>query len=325
MTARHSNVPNLTDFDLKLLRVFHAVVQAQGLVPAQQVLGLSLSTISIQLKNLEERLGFTLCERGRKGFALTEEGERIHQSLTPLFDSVAGFRDVVAEVRGSLTGDLHFGVVDALATNQAAPLPKGFQNFTELAPEVHLHVDISSPEELIQGLVDGRYHCILTPVEPTHESVESVSVFKERQQLYCGADHPLFNETDPVRTLDALKRTTLTDKSYASLPSIDKPNVSTERPTISHMESNVLLILSGRYIGYLPEHYAEHWVNAGLMRLLLPDTPSYESHFYLCTSKHNSSRSADVFRQCMIDVLLKEQTRGITKYRAADLTLASNK
>lgn len=306
MTARHSNVPNLTDFDLKLLRVFHAVVQAQGLAPAQQVLGLSLSTISIQLKQLEERLGFTLCERGRKGFALTEEGRRIHQSLTPLFDSVAGFRDVVAEVRGNLTGDLHFGVVDALATNQVAPLPKGFQNFTELAPEVHLHVDISSPEELIQGLVDGRYHCILTPVEPTHDSVDNVPVFKERQQLYCGADHALFNETDPNRILEALKQTTLTDKSYASLPAIDNPRFTAEGPIVSHMESNALLILSGRYIGYLPKHYAAHWVSAGQMRALLPDSPSYESQFYLCTSKHQNSRSAEVFRQCMVDVLLAE-------------------
>lgn len=303
MTARHSNVPNLTDFDLKLLRVFHAVVQAQGLAPAQQVLGLSLSTISVQLKNLEERLGFTLCERGRKGFALTEEGERIHQSLKPLFNSVAGFCDVVAEVRGQLTGDLHFGVVDALATNRVAPLPKGFQNFTELAPEVHLHVDISSPEELIQGLVDGRYHCILTPVEPTHDSVDSVPVFKESQQLYCGSDHPLFNESDPVRILDGLKRTTFTGKSYVSFPSKDDPCFSTERPTVSHMESNALLILSGRYIGYLPEHYAKYWVDAGLMKVLIPDTIRHETRFYLCISKHHSSRSADVFRECMIDVL----------------------
>lgn len=303
MTARHSNVPNLTDFDLKLLRVFHAVVQAQGLAPAQQVLGLSLSTISVQLKTLEERLGFTLCERGRKGFALTEEGERIHRSLKPLFDSVAGFCDVVAEVRGHLTGDLHFGVVDALATNRVAPLPRGFQNFTELAPEVHLHVDISSPEELIQGLVEGRYHCILTPVEPAHDSVDSVPVFTESQQLYCGADHPLFDESDPARILEALKRTTLTGKSYVSFPENDDLCVSIERPTVSHMESNALLILSGRYIGYLPAHYADYWVDAGLMRVLLPDTLGHETRFYLCTSKHHSFRSTDVLRDCMIDVL----------------------
>ena len=304
MTARHPNVPNLTDFDLKLLRVFHAVVQAQGLAPAQQALGLSLSTISIQLKQLEERLGFTLCERGRKGFALTEEGERIHHSLTPLFDSISGFRDVVADVRGNLSGDLHFGVVDALATNRTAPLPKGFQNFSEQAPGVHLHVDISSPEELLQGLIEGRYHCILTPVEPVHESVDSVPVFTERQQLYCGIDHPLFHEADPHRIAEALKRTTLTDKSYASLPSIDNPRIPVEGPIVSHMESNALLILSGRYIGYLPKHYADYWVKEGRMRVLLPDTPGFESQFYLGTSKHHRSRSTEVFHQCMVDVLV---------------------
>lgn len=304
MTARHPNLPNLTDFDLKLLRVFQAVVQCQGLAPAQQSLGLSLSTISIQLKQLEERLGFTLCERGRKGFALTEEGEYIHNSLQPLFDSIVGFSDVVAELRGSLRGDLHFGVVDALATYREASLPSGFEAFAEQAPEVHLHVDISSPEELIQGLLEGRYDCILTPVRPEAESVDSIPVFTEQQRLYCGANHALFHETDPDRTLEALESATFTGKSYVSLPAIDNPRTPEEGPIVSHMESNALLILSGRYVGYLPEHFAEHWVAENRMRALVPDRVGFATQFYLVTHKYHCSRTVRAFQACMLEVLL---------------------
>lgn len=303
MTARHSNVPKITDFDLKLLRVFQAVVQSQGLAPAQQVLGLSLSTISIQLKQLEERLGFTLCERGRKGFALTEEGARIHHSLTPLFDSITGFRDVVAELRGNLSGEFHFGVVDALSTCREAPLPVAFQRFAEQAPEVHLHVDISSPQELLQGLMEGRYDCILTPVMPEPESIDSIRVFEEQQRLYCGADHPLFGETDPDRLLEALEFVTFTGKSYVSLPSIQDPRSPVEGPIVSHMESNALLILSGCYVGYLPEHFAAHWVADGRMRALLPDRIGFTTVFHLATSKYHCSRSAQAFRDCLVEVL----------------------
>jgi DNA-binding transcriptional LysR family regulator len=304
MTARHPNLPNLTDFDLKLLRVFHAVVQCQGLAAAQQALGLSLSTISIQLKQLEERLGFTLCERGRKGFALTEEGERIHASLQPLFDSIGGFSDVVADLRGSLRGDLHFGVVDALATNPDAPLPNGFEAFAEQAPEVHLHVDISSPEELGQGLLEGRYDCILTPVRPEAESLDNVAVFIEQQRLYCGANHELFHETDPERILVALESATFTGKSYVSLPEIDNPRTPEQGPIVSHMESNALLILSGRYVGYLPEHFAAHWVAENRMRALVPDRIGFGTQFYLVTHKYHRSRSVQAFQACMLEVLL---------------------
>ncbi|WP_067563601.1 LysR family transcriptional regulator [Halofilum ochraceum] len=303
MTARHTNVPNLTDFDLKLLRVFHAVVQCQGLAAAQPVLGLSLSTISIQLKQLEERLGFTLCERGRKGFALTEEGERIHDSLKPLFESIGGFRDVVAEVRGSLSGDLHFGVVDALATNPDASLPAAFQAFARQAPDVHLHVDVSSPEELSQGLVEGRYHCILTPVLPEPDSLDSVPVFEELQRLYCGVDHPLFAEEDTERILEALESATFVGKSYVSLPSIRDPRTQVEGPVVSHMESNALLILSGSYVGYLPEHFAAHWVQEGRMRALAPERIAFATRFYLATHKYHCSRSVQAFRDCMLEVL----------------------
>lgn len=304
MTARHSNVPNLTDFDLKLLRVFHSVVQCQGLAPAQQVLGLSLSTISIQLKQLEERLGFTLCERGRKGFALTGEGERIHQSLTPLFESVSEFRDVVAEVRGNLGGDLHFGLVDALSSNKSIPLADGFRQFADLAPDVHLHVDISSPQELLQGLIDGRYHCVVTPVEPEHESIESIPAFTEQQMLYCGDSHRLFADEDPEHVLGELESAAFTDKSYVSPHPLENASESTQGPMVSHMESAALLILSGRYVGHLPNHFAEQWVGEGKMRALLPDRLGFTTQFYLGTRRYCRSRSVRAFRDCMLSVLL---------------------
>jgi len=60
------------DIDLRLLRVFKAVADAGGLSNAQAVLNLNPSTISTQLSTLEAQLGYTLCQRGRSGFKLTE-------------------------------------------------------------------------------------------------------------------------------------------------------------------------------------------------------------------------------------------------------------
>lgn len=74
----------LSDADIRLLRVFQAVVNCGGMSAAELELNISTSTISRHVKDLEVRLGLTLCRRGRGGFALTPEGERIHAETRQL-------------------------------------------------------------------------------------------------------------------------------------------------------------------------------------------------------------------------------------------------
>ena len=68
---------NLNSGDLEKLRVFFAIVQANGIANARGVLNKDASTISRALTQLEERLQLRLCERGRQGFALTPEGRAV--------------------------------------------------------------------------------------------------------------------------------------------------------------------------------------------------------------------------------------------------------
>jgi len=82
----------LSDIDLRLLRVFIAVVEAGGFAKAQETLGISQPAISAQIAKLENRLNLRLCHRGPQGFALTELGEQIlleAQSLINLVDASA--------------------------------------------------------------------------------------------------------------------------------------------------------------------------------------------------------------------------------------------
>ena len=50
----------LTDLDLRLIRVSLAIVDAGGVSPAQATLNVGQSTISTQLATLETRLGYRL-------------------------------------------------------------------------------------------------------------------------------------------------------------------------------------------------------------------------------------------------------------------------
>ncbi len=53
--------------------------------------------------------------------------------------------------------------------------------------------------------------------------------------------------------------------------------------TVGHtaVEAELILVLSGAFIGYLPEHYAEHWVDRGRLRAILPTSFGYQAPFSL--------------------------------------------
>src|SRR5579864_938231 len=81
---RCNMLQQLSDLDLRLIRVFLSVLDAGGVSAAQTALNVSQSTISTQLATLETRLGFRLCERGRAGFRLTPRGEQFAQACRQL-------------------------------------------------------------------------------------------------------------------------------------------------------------------------------------------------------------------------------------------------
>lgn len=62
----------------------------------------------------------------------------------------------------------------------------------------------------------------------------------------------------------------------------------TNAATAYHDEGIAHLILSGQFIGYLPEHYASDWVSKGLLKPILPEQYSYQIPLMLITSKNNT-------------------------------------
>lgn len=95
--------------DLKLLRVFAAVVRHQGFAAAQQELNLSTSAISTYMSQLEAHLGITLCHRGRGGFSLTSKGELFHQEALRLLGELESFERYSASLKGSCGGRSTWG------------------------------------------------------------------------------------------------------------------------------------------------------------------------------------------------------------------------
>lgn len=288
--------------DLRLLRVFRAVVRHKGFAAAQDELGLSPATISNHVGRLEMRFGIRLCERGRKGFSLTADGGRILDAAEALLRSIENFTSIVGSVKGELSGTVHLGMVDAMHTNRDVQLEKAISAFASAAPRVHLHVEIASPQELLQRLVDGRYGAILTPIEAHHPSTVAIPLYQEEQRLYCGRGHPLF-ATRKGLNLNAIRAYPYVNRSYM-LDAVQSHDEGFDhRATTSHMEAIAILIMSGQFLGYLPTHFARSFVSAGEMRSLLNRKLAYFDTFYLAVRRDERNRATLLLTECLKQAL----------------------
>ena len=184
--------PHLPDIDLKLLRIFNAIVKNGGFSAAQYDLNMSLPAISSAMTQLEGRLGFKLCERGRGGFQLTEGGVVVHRELQTLFSSIDAFQGRVQDFKGDMHGQITIAVDDAIITNVRCPLNRIIRRFVREAPGLDLTLLIMSPPNMEKALLENRLNIAVGPFRQISDALESVPLHSETQLLCCGTGHPAF-------------------------------------------------------------------------------------------------------------------------------------
>ena len=263
--------------DLKLLRIFASVVRNQGFAAAQQELNLSTSAISTYMSQLESLLGVALCHRGRGGFSLTGKGELFHQETLRLLAELHDFERYAASLKGELRGTLNLGVLDSTVSDPALPLAEIIGAYSEEHPAVHLHLAVLSPAELQLGLLENRLDLAIGAFSVRSSGLIYQALYREQHWLYCSDRHPLYAQKRIPAEVIAQQR--MVGRGYWSQAELARHGFKHSAATVESMEAQLILVLSGAYIGYLPEHHAQHWVDQQRLKVLLPSTFGYQAPF----------------------------------------------
>jgi len=290
------------DVDLRLLRVFKAVADCGGMAAAELELNIAMSTISRHVKDLEQRLGLVLCRRGRAGFALTPEGERVLAATAELLRATDAFRGRLHDIHQRLGGELHVALFEKTVSNPAARIADAVGRFRALAPTVTLQLHVGTLGMIERGVIDGTYHLGVIPEHRRSDSLAYDALFDETMRLYAGPGHPWFAGPDGRRDWQALRAQPLAGLGYHS-PNLELAHARRlERAaTASDQEGVATLVLSGAFVGFLPDHYAEPFVRAGRLRAVSPRVLNYECRF-ACIRRHAPAplRVAQAFRECLL-------------------------
>lgn len=292
-----ASLGQMGDYEIRLIRIFKTVVECGGFTAAETTLGISRSAISQHMNDLEGRLGFSLCQRGRGGFSLTEEGKDIYQAGLTLLTALETFKSDVNALHQTVKGELNIGITDNLVTLPAMHVTNALAELSAPKHEVTLHIYMEPSDAIIRGVMDGHLHVGVVPAVNLPTSLETRHLYDEPSYLYCAAGHPLFTEHDNrLGFADIAQYAAISPRYPLPAEARQVHDALTLRASASDREGAAFLILTGRFIGFLPEHVAAQWVAAGKMRALQAGTQHYRIPFVLIT-RHDRrpNRVVDAF------------------------------
>lgn len=289
--------------DLTLLRVFDAVVRHGGFAAAQAELNISPSTISNHIRALEDRLGVKLCRRGREGFDLTEQGAVVIEAARRLFQALDDFALEVGDLGQRLVGQLKIGVVDYIATDPKMQLSAAIARFKSQPNSVTFDITEDTPQALQQKVRSGERHFGIGSFPHKAPGLHYEPLYVETHSLYCSDSHPLFAAPPEKLTLRAVLDQPIVSRGYWREEFVRNLGFENIGAVVYQIEPQLILVLSGQYLGFLPDHSAQRWVEAGKLRAISPNSIRYRCSFDLVTRRgEKPSRLTSTFLRLFREV-----------------------
>ena len=198
-------------------------------------------------------------------------------------------------------GELHIAVFDKTASNPLAHVGAAIALFSELAPDVNLQLHVAPLNTIERGVIDGQFQVGVIPGHRSSDTLTYDPLFNETMLLYCGSSHELFGADNAAMDWTALRAHAFAGLGYHS-PNMEVTQSQrlTRAATGFDQESIATLILSGRFLGFLPDHYAHSFVQTGQMRSVTPDLFRYDCEFFAITRRSPElARSTRALLACL--------------------------
>ena len=170
--------------DLDLLRSFVSVVDAGGFTRAGERVHRTQSTVSQQIRRLEDTLGRELLHRNGKQATLTEEGERLLSYARRILALAEEARDVVARPAGD--GVVRLGIPEDFAAYRLAEVLSGF---ARSRPGLRLHVRCGLNVGLSRDLERGELDLALFKRDAGETG--GIATWPERLNWVTSRRHPI--------------------------------------------------------------------------------------------------------------------------------------
>ncbi|MCA9610508.1 MAG: LysR family transcriptional regulator [Myxococcales bacterium] len=252
--------------DLNQMRVFVEVVRRGGIGAAARALSMPKSTVSLRLRQLEERLGMRLLHRNTRKLHLTDKGRHYYEGCERVVAMAEETDRSMAAMVEAPRGTLRITSYQLLADLVLAPLLAGF---LEEHPEVDVRATVS--EAFVDLLGEGYDLAIRTT-----ELADSTLIARKLGELddWCCAS-PSFVEAHPELATPA-DLASLVGYPHGQPFAFHRGEEHVEVPRSGRFVGNSInmvaeMVRGGLGAGVIPEMRATADVDAGRLVRLFPD------------------------------------------------------
>jgi LysR family transcriptional regulator, transcriptional activator of the cysJI operon len=169
-------------------KVFCDLAETQSFSKAAALNGITQSAVSQRVRQMEDKFGATLVERGRRNFALTPEGLAMLEASREM---LAVYNDLGARlhtIRDEVGGELRVASIFSIGLHELPPLLKAFQ---ARHPDVHVRVEFRRSQQVYVEVQNGEVDVGLVAY-PAKRTGIAFEIFEEDNMvLIVHPNHPL--------------------------------------------------------------------------------------------------------------------------------------
>lgn len=173
---------------LRQFRYLVALADSLNFHKAAETCHVSQPSLSVQIRDLEAKLGVQLFERTRRKVVLTPIGRQVAERAREVLREVQDITDLARSARAPLSGPLRLGVI---ATLGPYLMPYVLSAFREEHPDLRLYVREDPSRRLERRLKDGELDVILVDFPVDMDGLDGFALFTEPLWLAVPADDPL--------------------------------------------------------------------------------------------------------------------------------------
>ena len=263
---------------------FLAVARERSFTRAAAVLGVSQPALSQTIRTLEERLGVRLLTRTTRSVSTTEAGERLLNTIGPLFDGIQDGLAALSELRDKPAGNLRITSVEHASQTILAPaLAKLLPDYPDIS------VEIINDYRLTDVAAD-RFDAGIRLGEQVAQDMIAVRIGPDFEQIVVGAPAYFKKRNKPKTPHDLTEHHCIalrlpTSGGFWSWPFVKNGRELNVRPE-GQLAFNMIALhldtaLAGLGLAYLPEDVVKEHLEQGRLVRVLADWSAQMSGYHL--------------------------------------------
>lgn len=281
------------------LGAFVAVAREQSFTKAAAKMGVSTSALSHTIKGLEERLNLRLLRRTTRSVSPTEVGERLLDSIGPMFDLMDAELAAITEMRETPAGKIRITADEHAIESVLMP---ALAKFTPQYPDISVEI---YGDYRMTDIVAERYDAGVRLGDTVAKDMIAVPIGPPMQSVVVATPAFLEKHGTPStpHELTSYPCINLRLPTYGGLYAWEfdqggrEIKVRVDGPLVFNSIMPILsAVLNGLGISYLPKDQVQPHVDSGALQILLEEwTPPYPGYYLYYPSRRHLSPAFSAF------------------------------